>query len=120
MLSPTRRVCSAAIAADTYLTAAIDLEGEILTAVQIPAAWTAAGLTFQASHDGTTFANVYDSAGNELALTSAAIVASRFVVFAEAVKELFTGIRRVKIRSGTAATPVTQTALRTLQLITRQ
>lgn len=120
MLSPSRRVRSAAIAANTYLTAAIDLEGEILTAVQIPAAWTAAGLTFQASHDGTTFGDVHDDDGTEVTLTSAAIVISRFVVLKEATKQLFAGVRHIKIRSGPAASPVTQSELRTLQLITRQ
>ena len=120
MLSPSRRVRSAAIAANTYLTAAIDLEGEILTAVQVPAAWTAAGLTFQSSHDGETFGDVYDDDGTEISLTSAAIVTSRFVVLKESTRDLFRGIRHIKIRSGTGASPVTQSALRTLQLTTRQ
>lgn len=78
--------------------------------IQMPAAWTAASLTFQGSIDGTTFYDVYDIAGNELVVTAAA---SRIIVD---IPELST-LRYLKVRSGTTGTPVNQGAERTLTII---
>jgi len=99
------------IANGVALTDVIDLKQNIITAIQIPAAWTAANLTFQASSTRTgTFADVFDAAGNELTAVAAA---SRVIVD---LLEL-SPIRFLKIRSGTTGTPVNQGAERTLNLI---
>lgn len=78
--------------------------------IQMPAAWTAANLTFQVSYDGVTFANLYDNSGNEYTVTAAA---SRTILLPLVD---FLGIAYLKIRSGTSATPVTQGAARQLQI----
>lgn len=101
----------ATIANGASLSDAVDLTAGLLVAVQMPAAWTAAVLTFQASHDGVTFADVYDSAGAE---RSVAAAAGRHITLDSASF----GIRFVKIRSGTAAAAVAQGAERQLRLIT--
>ena len=55
---------TATIAISTSLSAAIALPpGWYPAAILMPAAWTAADLTFQLSLDGTTFADLYDEAG---------------------------------------------------------
>ncbi|MGY4295388.1 hypothetical protein ACVWXN_003483 [Bradyrhizobium sp. i1.4.4] len=92
--------------------ASVHLHQQRMFAILMPAAWTAAALTFQASIDGTNFFNVYDDAGNEVTVQAAA---SRFVVLASPL--LYLGIQRLMIRSGTNGTPVAQGADRVLQLI---
>lgn len=104
---------TATIASGASLSGSIDLTGRILVAVQMPSAWTAASITFQASNDGTTFDNVYDTAGTELAAT---VAASRYVVFDPAD---LASVRWIKLRSGTSGTPVNQAAERTLTLVAR-
>jgi hypothetical protein len=105
------------------LSAAIDL-GEIdcLVGFVSPAAWTAAALTFLASHDGVTYASLYDSDGSEVAIASGSIptAASRFIAFTSDLIAKLAGIRYLKLRSGTAALAVQQGATRTLQLVLRQ
>lgn len=100
----------ATISNGASLSAAIDLQGRHLIGIVMPADWTAANLTFQVAQtaDGT-FADVYDSAGNELVAVAAA---SRFICD---IPEL-QGVRFLKIRSGTTGTPVNQGAARTLSL----
>jgi len=95
------------------VSAAVELLGKVPVALQMPAAWTTANLTFQASKDGTTYANIYSDAGVEKVVTAAA---SRFIPLDPAD---FVGCRFVKLRSGTSSTAVTQAAARTVTLIVR-
>lgn len=92
------------------LSGAVDLGGRKLVAIDMPSSWTAASLTFQASADGVTYDNLYDGA-TERALT---VAASRYL--AQAIGD-WVGIRWLKVRSGTAASPVNQTAERVLTLV---
>jgi hypothetical protein len=103
---------TATIANGASLSGAIDLGTSRLLAIQMPAAWTAAALTFEASYDGVTYAPVYDSAGTEISWT---VGASRLVLNAAAAEWL--GVRYLKVRSGTSAAPVNQAADRTLKII---
>lgn len=106
---------AATIAISTALSAAVDL-GAIgtLVGIQMPAAWTTANLTFQASYDGgTTYQDLYDDAGNEVTVTAAA---SRNIYLSP---EEWAGIQLLKVRSGTSGTPVNQAAARTITLVTR-
>lgn len=99
--------------------AVVDLGHYTLCGIRLPAAWTTAGLTFLASYDtsegkdAASYVPIYDADGVELA---AAAAADRHVVISPAA---FAGVRWLKIRSGTAASPVAQAAERTLILITR-
>lgn len=101
------------IANGQSLSDAVDLGDKVLCAIQMPDAWTTASLTLQASYDGVTFADV--SAGGEYEVSS--VAASKFLLLHTSY--VFTGIRYLKIRSGTSGTPVNQGADRTLQLMVR-
>lgn len=111
---PRIEAVAVTIANGTALSSAVDLYGGQLVGVQMPAAWTAAALTFQGSYDGTTFGNVKGTDGTEVSWTVAAGEVIRAFHY-----EAFWGLRHLKVRSGTAGTPVNQTAERTLQLLVR-
>lgn len=100
----------------TGQSAEIDLTGSTLVAIVMPAAWTTANLTVLASTtSGGTFNPVYDESGNEYVITAST---SRVITFA-ATPCVMAPLRYIKLRSGTAATPVDQTTTRTLYLITK-
>ena len=101
----------AVIASGQSLSSVIDLEQLNITGFLIPASWTTAKLTFQASPDGTTFGDVQDSSGNEIQLT---VAAGKFV--GVNLSEL-SGLRFIKVRSGTSGTPVNQGADRTISIV---
>jgi len=105
---------TATIAISTSLSAAIALPpGWYPAAILMPAAWTAADLTFQLSLDGTTFADLYDDAGTEVTAKAAA---ARYITLDPLE---FRTARAIKLRSGTAASAVNQEAARTLILVLR-
>lgn len=102
------------IANGASLSAEILLPVATPVAIMFPATWTAANLTFQARPDGgDTYGNVYDASAVELTVGGAA---GRFIVLPPMS---FTGIKYLKIRSGTAGSPVNQAAERTLQLVVK-
>lgn len=93
------------------ITSAIDLGTSRLARIAMPAAWTTASLTFQASYDCSTYNDLYDATGTEYTVTAAA---SRAIIIPYAD---FIGVRCLKIRSGTTGSPVTQGSSRTLNLV---
>jgi len=103
----------ATIANGESLSPAIDLGGTSLIAIQMPAAWTAANLSLQVSHNGTDFADLYGKDGSEYVIAAAA---NRAIQLAPAD---LAGARWIKLRSGVTATPVNQSAARTLTLVSR-
>jgi len=99
----------------TGLSGEIDLAGNILVAIQMPATWVSASLTFQASLDGgNTYGNVFQDDGTEFTLLAVAGI----VIVIRTPAEWWHGAK-IKIRSGTSATPVDQTADRILKLATQ-
>lgn len=100
------------IATSTTLAAAVKLGTGRLFGIVIPATWTAANLTFQASYDGTNYFNLYDDSGTEVTVTAAA---SRFIMLANPMA--WFGIQYLIIRSGTSGTPVAQAADRIIGLM---
>lgn len=99
------------IAGGASLSAAVDIDGSSLVGIVMPAAWTAANLTFQGSSDDSVFNNLYDDAGTEVTVTAAA---ARYIAVQPSE---FVGFDTLKIRSGTSGTAVTQAAARTITLI---
>lgn len=91
------------ISAGASLSASVDLGPNRPFGIIVPAGWTAASITFQASADGINFFNVFDDTGAELTLVAAA---SEYLVFSSPAKIL--GLRWIKLRSGTSGTPVNQ------------
>jgi hypothetical protein len=86
------------------------LGGRIPTIIMMPAEWTAAGLTFQGSHDGTTYYDLYDEDGTELTIPTSA---TRRIIISPTH---FTDHKYLKVRSGTAATAIAQGAERIIYL----
>lgn len=102
------------IANGESLSTAVDLtDSLVLVGLQMPAAWTAAGITLQASVDGITYGDLKDYAGNEYSLV---VTADDYLYLDPA--ELVS-IRYLKVRSGTSGTPVNQAAERTITLLVR-
>lgn len=81
-----------------------------ITGLLIPASWTTAALTFQGSLDGENFFDIYD-ASTERTVASGAVVADHFLSLDP---DLWDAFPFIKVRSGTAASPVNQAADRTL------
>ena len=109
MISESHAV--ATIANGQALSAGVNLQGGRLFALQLPASWTAADLTFQASFDGSTYADMFDEEGNEVTVDAAA---SRYILLDPA---RWLGVRNLKIRSGAAGAPVNQGGDRVIQLL---
>jgi hypothetical protein len=105
---------SVTIANGAALSNAVKLSGATLLGIEMPAAWTAAGLTFQHSIDGVTYTDLYDGAGAEVSLT---VVAAHYVFLPPAN---WSGIVYLKVRSGTGGTPVNQGAERVLKLVCKE
>lgn len=103
---------TATIANGTSLSDAVNIENQNMFAIIMPAAWTAAALTFQGSIDGTNFFNLYDDTGTEISFT---VAASRYVLIRWPA--MFFGLKKLKIRSGTASVAVNQAAERALTVI---
>lgn len=83
-----------------------------IAGIVMPSGWDAAALTFQVSDDdGSTFNELYDSSGNEYTVQAAA---SRRIIVPLAD---FLAVGLIKLRSGTAASAVNQTADRSIGLI---
>jgi hypothetical protein len=105
-------VTAATIANGGSLSHAIDLGVGRLVGITTPAGLTQTTLSFQASYDGTTWNDVYSDGGIEKTIT---VGASRRVVLSPAD---WYGIRHLRIRTGTSASPSTVSADRVFQLIT--
>jgi len=106
-----RGVAEAVIANGQAASAALDLGEATALAVQMPAAWTAAGLYVQASDDGVTFGPVSDKSGTPYAI---AVAASEVVALD---REILRPFRHIKLVSGAAGADVNQAAARTLKVI---
>tara|TARA_X000001382_G_scaffold97453_1_gene71815 strand:- start:99 stop:452 length:354 start_codon:yes stop_codon:yes gene_type:complete len=98
------------IANGASLSGSVDLGGRKLCAIIMPAAWTSAAITFQASMDGSTFYDVYDAAVER----NVSVGASYYSALAIAD---YIGIRHLKLRSGTSGSAVNQSADRVITLV---
>ena len=106
---------SVVIAINESLSGAFSIGDYMKLSILTPSAWTAADLTFQgcATLDGT-FVDIYNSDDAELNVDAAA---SRGVGLTSAETDILGGFQFLKIRSGTAATPVNQAAARTITVV---
>lgn len=109
------KTASATIANGAALSGAVFLGDGVLCAIEMPAVWTAADITFQTSEDGTTWYDLRDDTGTEIKITSPT-AAYRLSL----APGLFASAVWLKVRSGTSASAVNQAAARTLTLITRK
>lgn len=117
-----RTVIQATIPSGTSLSNEINVNGKRIIGVQMPAAWDAAGIAFQALiaepaalPKVPVYGNVVDNAGAAVGLTGAGVQAGAYVAIPDTVPLYALG--RILIRSGTNAAPVNQTANRTLGIV---
>lgn len=104
----------ATIAAGQSLSGSVDLLYGALVGIYVPAVWTTAKITLQASADGTNFFDVRNVSGDDFTLE--ALAGNCFIPLAPLELQ---GAKAVKLRSGTAAAAVNQVAERVLTLVTR-
>lgn len=113
----SQSTASATILTGASLSGAVCLGDKVLSGIQMPAAWTAASLTFEVSYDaGVTWKDLYDDGGNEVTLSPTSPAGKYLAVD----PSTFAGILFIKVRSGTTGSPVTQLADRAFTLITRK
>lgn len=115
-MSLLTKTLTATIASAASLSNAVCLGDGMLCGILMSASWTAASLTFQVSEDGTTWKDLYDEAGSEIALAPTSPAGKRLAVGPDS----FAGVIFLKVRSGTTGSPVAQAAERTLTLIARK
>lgn len=104
-------VFNCTISSGESLSGALDLGVYRLVGISTPSTLEPSTLTFQASVDGITWNNIYTSVGVE---TSISCSTSRRIILSPAD---FYGIRYIKVRGGTAASPTTVAADRVIKLI---
>jgi hypothetical protein len=112
-----RDVLNVVIANGGTLSGAAEVGEREIVGILMPAAWTAAALSFQALVDGSVpatlvFGAVADAAGAEISFAAAA--AGRYLLPAAG---LLRGLGKVKVVSGTTAATVAQGAARTIGLV---
>lgn len=95
------------IANGQSISSAIDLGRVAVSAIIMPAAWTAAVLTFQVSADNTTFVDLYDTTSTTQTEVSLTVQAARGYRLSPSD---WAGFRYIKFRSGTSAAAVAQGA----------
>jgi len=117
-MARNKSVATVTIANGASLSGAIALGDKVLCAILMPAAWTAAALSFQASDDnGTTFGDMFDDGGVEISIPTAGAVAGQRI---SVDPSMFAGVDVLKVRSGLTAAAVNQGAARVVTLISRK
>ena len=94
---------TASIATNGTISNAVYLAGNTLLAISMPSTWTTASITFRASTDGNTYQDVYNGYGAELSITASKDV------YISLNQNDWIGVNYIQIRSGSAASPVSQT-----------
>lgn len=102
------------IADGASLSSAVTLQNRPLLSIAVPSGWDDADMTFQVSFDGITYYELIDEAGAAVSVDAAASKVIRTTNL-----DQWAGYEYLKIRSGTFASPVTQSGAVTLSLKVR-
>ena len=102
----------ATIDAAASLSDAVDVKGSDILRIGMPAAWTAADLTFQQLYEDGVWRDMHFDWGGEIWLTAAVDISIDCSVFVQ-----FNSVDQIKVRSGTSGAPVAQIAPRTIRLV---
>ena len=94
---------TATIDINTSLSDAVELNGADVIRITMPAAWTAADLTFQVDDGDGTFRDLWMEWDAELVSAAAVDISIEASVFLRLQQ-----IHKIKIRSGTSGAPVNQ------------
>ena len=112
---PAPAIQTVSIASGTSLSSGFAINSAFPVALNVPTGWTTANITFQGSLDGgTTYASARTSGGSEITInvsTAGDIYTLNPIDFA--------AFTHLKIRSGIAATPISQVSAASLVLSTR-
>lgn len=109
----TTETYTATILSGASISTTLPLQMRQVVGIQMPAAWTAAGLSFTASADGSTFSTLVDPYGVEIVLT---VAASQFILIPP---DSLGGMVALRLRSGTSAAAVNQGADRAITVVAR-
>lgn len=105
---------TATIAKNGTLSGVVNLNGYNKFTIIMPSAWTTASITFQACDTPSgTFVNLLAETGGEVTVS----VAANGVYPLTTSSASLSYLPYIKIRSGTAASPVQQTAERVIKII---
>jgi hypothetical protein len=108
------RVLTATIANAASLSDAVPVNGQDVVGIVTPAAMTGGGnITFQGSHDGVTFNNIFTTSAE---LSIGAIAASQYYALSP---DLLKGLVAIKVRTGTAGAPIVQAAQRLISVVVK-
>ena len=107
-------VLTLTIPISTALTEIIRLHGRRIVAIEMPAGWDAAAMTFLSGSDDAGLHGVFDDLGVEV---SAAVAVDQIVAITGAKADAIACLDKLQLRSGNTATPVNQTAARTIKLL---
>lgn len=107
------------------VTGMIDLGSHGLLAIEMPESWAGTAITFQAKAERSVTSaestedwdDVYDDTGTEVSIT---VAANRVVVIGTVTKAAIGALRFIRIRSGTAASPVNQSPAKDFRLIVKE
>src|SRR3990167_8245956 len=104
---------TATIEADDSLSDVVDVSGVLVTGLVVPSSWDSANLTFQGGFGAGALWDIYTSAGAEWIVTAVAGKLAAIDPTSVACANF------IRIRSGTAGSPVTQSAQRQIILAVR-
>jgi hypothetical protein len=111
------KVIVATIAASASQSDEIDIGGHEAFALEMGASWNTAAITFLASStsDGT-FRKIVGDTGTEISVAAAT---NEMIALESTKREAIKPFRFIKIRSGTASSPVTQTYETTINVMVK-
>lgn len=112
--TPDHRYNAATIGTGTSVSGAVDVHGTNLVGIIAPAGWDAAALTMQVSVDGSTWFDLFDTSGAEVSIV---VTAGKFIGIPATA---LSGLDFVRLRSGTTAAAVNQTADRAFTLVSKR
>lgn len=111
---------SVLIASGASVSSVLQLGGAVPCALVLPAAWTAANITFLGSVDGINYGAIFDGdAGSESEYKLTTTYTAQAGGENRAIPmnpDRFQGYNYIKLRSGTQAVAVAQGAARTIQV----
>lgn len=106
---------TATILSGASLSDAITVDGECVLGIELPSAWTSASITFLVDLGSGTLCSLHDYTGEFTVATPPTAAVS----MVRLPPDLFYGVTRIQIRSGTRASAVNQGADRSLKVWTR-
>lgn len=117
-MARNKSIATVTIANGTSLSGPVNLGDKVLCAIILPAVWTGAAISFQASDDnGVTWKDMFDDGAQEINVPTTGAVAGQRISMDPS---MFAGVDAIKVRSGLTAAAVNQAADRSITLVSRK